>query len=87
MSSRDETPTVGEMLGEVFDLLTGLGILLLPLIILAVPCLILLLPLALLAIPPALLAVPFLLFRAVRRRRPRLPRTAAAPRSVSAGVS
>jgi hypothetical protein len=76
MSSHDETPTVGEMLAEVLDLLTGLGILLLPVIILAIPCLILLLPLALLAIPPALLAVPFLLLRAVRRRRPRGPRSA-----------
>ena len=87
MSSHDETPTVGEMFAEVFDLLTGLGVLLLPLIILAVPCLILLLPLALLAIPPALLAAPYLLYRAVRRRRPRLSRTAPAPRSVSAGAS
>ncbi|HEX5618926.1 MAG TPA: hypothetical protein VFX51_10920 [Solirubrobacteraceae bacterium] len=87
MSSQPETPTVGEMLSEVLDLLTGLGVMLLPVIILAVPCLILLLPLALLAIPPALLAVPFLLFRALRRRRPRLPRSAPSPRSVSAGVS
>jgi hypothetical protein len=87
MSPRDETPTVGEMLSEVLDLLTGLGILLLPLIILAVPCLILLLPLVLLAIPPALLAIPFLLFRALRRRRPRMPRPAPTRRSVSAGVS
>jgi hypothetical protein len=87
MSSQAETPTFGEMFTEVFDLLTGLGVLLLPLIILAVPCLILLLPLALLAIPPALLAIPFLLSRALRRRRPRLPRSAPAPRSVSAGVS
>jgi hypothetical protein len=69
MSSRDETPTVGEMLSELLDLLTGLGVLLLPLIILAVPCLVLLLPLALLAIPPALLALPYLLYRALRRRR------------------
>jgi len=87
MSSRDETPTVGEMLSEVLDLLTGLGVMLLPVIILAVPCLILLLPLALLAIPPVLLALPYLLFRAVRRRGPRLPRPERAPRSVSAGVS
>jgi hypothetical protein len=87
MSPRDETPTAGEMLSEVLDLITGLGILLLPLIILAIPGLILLLPLALLALPPALLAVPYLLYRAVRRRRPRMTRTAAAPRSVSAGVS
>ena len=87
MSPRDETPTVGEMLSELLDLVTGLGVLLLPLIILAVPGLILLLPLALLAIPPALLALPYLLYRAVRRRGPRLSRPEPAPRSVSAGVS
>ena len=87
MSPRDETPTVGEMLSELMDLLTGLGVMLLPVIILAVPCLILLLPLALLAIPPALLAAPYLLYRAVRRRRPRMPQSVPTPRSVSAGVS
>jgi hypothetical protein len=87
MSPRDETPTAGEMLSELMDLITGLGVMLLPVIILAVPCLILLLPLALLAIPPALLAAPYLLYRAVRRRRPRMPRPVPAPRSVSAGVS
>lgn len=69
MPPRDENPTVGEMLSELLDLLTGLGVMLLPVMILAVPCLILLLPLALLAIPPALLAVPVLLIRALRRRR------------------
>ena len=69
MPPRDENPTVGEMLSELLDLLTGLGVMLLPVIILAVPCLILLLPLALLAIPPALLAAPYLLYRALRRRR------------------
>jgi hypothetical protein len=84
MPPRDENPTVGEMLSELLDLLTGLGVLLLPLIILAVPCLILLLPLALLAIPPALLAAPYLLYRALRRRRIRVPRTERAPRSASA---
>jgi hypothetical protein len=67
MTSRDDSPTIPEMLGEVFDLLTGLGVLLLPLIIFAIPCLILLLPLALPAIPLALLAAPYLAFRAVRR--------------------
>ena len=88
MSPRDETPTVSEMFWEVLDLITGLGVLLLPLLILAIPCLILLLPLAVLAIPPALLALPFLLFRALRRRRPpRMPRPATSRRSVSAGVS
>jgi hypothetical protein len=84
MPPRDENPTVGEMLFELLDLLTGLGVMLLPVIILAVPCLILLLPLALLAIPPALLAAPYLLYRALRRRRVRLPRTEQAPRSASA---
>jgi hypothetical protein len=88
MSSHDETPTVGEMLSELLDLLTGLGILLLPLIIFAIPGLILLIPLVVLAIPPALLALPFLLYRALRRRRPpRMPRPAPSRRSVSAGVS
>jgi hypothetical protein len=75
------------MLSELLDLITGLGVMLLPVVILAVPCLILLLPLALLAIPPALLAAPYLLYRALRRRRPRMPRATPAPRSVSAGVS
>ena len=42
MPPRDENPTVGEMLFELLDLLTGLGVMLLPVIILAVPCLILL---------------------------------------------
>ena len=87
MSPRDETPTVGEMLSELLDLLTGLGVMLLPVIILAVPCLILLLPLALLAIPPALLAAPYLLYRAVRGRRPRMARPARATRTVSARAS
>ena len=68
MTSRNETPTAGEMLAEVFDLVTGLGVLLLPMIILAVPGLILLLPLALPAIPLAILAAPFLLLRSVRAR-------------------
>lgn len=68
---RDDKPTGGEMLGELLDLITGFGVLVLPLIILAIPCLVLLLPLALLAIPAALLAVivapPYLLVRALRR--------------------
>jgi hypothetical protein len=88
MSSHDENPTVGEMLSEVLDLLTGLGVMLLPALIFAIPGLILLLPLVVLAIPPALLALPFLLYRALRRRRPpSMPRSAPARRSVSAGVS
>jgi hypothetical protein len=72
MSSRDhDTPTNGEMLTEILDLVTGLGILLLPLIIFAIPCLILLLPLALPAIPLAILAAPYLLLRSARSRRGR----------------
>ena len=59
MSSQDELPTTGEMLSEVLDLMTGLGVMLLPALILAIPGLILLLPLALLALPLALLAAPF----------------------------
>jgi hypothetical protein len=72
MSRRDEMPTTGEMLGEILDLLTGLGVMLLPALILAVPGLILLLPLALLALPLAILALPFVLIHYVRRliRRP-----------------
>jgi hypothetical protein len=71
MSSRDESPTFGEMFEEILDLVAGLNILLLPMMILAVPGLILLLPLVLPVIPLALLAVPFLLIRAVTRRRAR----------------
>jgi len=87
MPSRDESPTAAEMIGEVFDLLTGLGVLLLPIIILAVPCLILLLPLALLALPLALLAPPILLIRWVRGRRRGTPRTAPPRASVAPGVA
>jgi hypothetical protein len=76
MSSPDDTPSIGEMLAEILDLLTGLGILLLPLIILAIPGLILLLPLLVLPIPLAILAAPYLLIRALRRRRRIVPRTA-----------
>jgi hypothetical protein len=76
MPTRDDTPTAGEMLEEILDLLTGLGILLLPLMILAIPGLILLLPLALPLIPLALLAAPFLLIRWVRRRWLSAPRPA-----------
>jgi hypothetical protein len=67
MSSRDETPTAGEMLEELLDLVTGLGIMTMPLLVLAIPCLILLLPLAVLALPLALLAVPLVAMRAVWR--------------------
>jgi hypothetical protein len=68
MSRQDQTPTSGEMLEEIFDLLNGLGILLLPMMILAIPCLILLLPLAIPLIPLAMLAALFMLIRSVRRR-------------------
>jgi hypothetical protein len=67
MSSRDETPTTSEMFEEAFDLLTGLGVMLLPVSILAVPGLILLLPLALLAIPLVILIAPLVLIHSVRR--------------------
>jgi hypothetical protein len=67
MTRRDDTPTAGEMLGEVFDLVTGLGVMLLPALILAVPGLILLLPLALLALPLVILAAPFVLIHYLRR--------------------
>jgi hypothetical protein len=69
MSQRDETPTAGEMLEEILDLIAGLGVMLLPASLLAIPALVLLLPLALPAIPLVLLAAPFLLIRALRRRR------------------
>jgi hypothetical protein len=73
MSSRDDLPTTGEMLSEILDLVTGLGVMLLPALILAIPGLILLVPLALLALPLAILAAPFLLILYLRRiiRRPR----------------
>lgn len=69
MSPRDDAPSAGEMLSEVLDLTTGLGLMVLPLIIFAIPALVLLLPLAVLAVPFALLAVPIVLVRAVTRRR------------------
>jgi hypothetical protein len=81
MSSRDELPTTGEMLGEILDLTTGLGVMLLPALILAVPGLILLLPLALLALPLLILAAPIVLIHYARRwmRRPRTPSSRATP--------
>ena len=87
MSRQDETPTAGEMLLEILDLLTGLGILLLPLLLLAIPGLILLLPLAVLAIPFAILAAPILLFCSLRRRWPSVPRSAPTRRPVRAGAA
>lgn len=84
MSQHDETPTAGEMLEEILDLLAGLGVLLLPISLLAIPGLVLLLPLALLAIPFALLAAPFLLIHALRRRlAARPPRTPEASHRIS----
>jgi hypothetical protein len=69
---RDDKPTGGEMFEEVLELITGLGVMLLPVMLLAIPCLVLLLPLALLGIPFLLLAAiltpPFLLVRALRHR-------------------
>jgi membrane protein implicated in regulation of membrane protease activity len=75
MTRQDELPTTGEMVSEILDLITGLGVMLLPALILAVPGLILLLPVALLALPLVILALPFLLIHYVRRliRRPREP--------------
>lgn len=66
MSSQD-TPSAGDMFSEVMDLVTGLGVMLMPLLILAIPCFVLLLPLAIPMIPLALLAAPVLLIRSVRR--------------------
>ena len=88
MSSQDDLPTTGDMLSEILDLVTGLGVMLLPALILAVPGLILLLPLALLALPLALLAAPFLLIHYVRRwiRRPRAPRPARRRQARAAGA-
>ena len=70
-------PTVGEMLEEVIDLVTGFGVVLLPAFLIAVPGVILfvLLPAILLlvaaAIPvvvaAAVLVPPYLLVRALRR--------------------
>jgi hypothetical protein len=68
MADRSDGPTFGEMAEEAMNLVTGLGVMLLPTLILAIPGLILLLPLALPLIPLALLAPPFLLARAVWRR-------------------
>jgi hypothetical protein len=88
MTRQDDLPTTGEMLGEILDLLTGLGVMLLPALILAVPGLILLLPLALLAIPFVILAAPFLLIHYVRRllRRPRTPSAARRQPARAAGA-
>jgi membrane protein implicated in regulation of membrane protease activity len=88
MPPRDDTPTAGEMLSEILDLITGLGILLLPLIIFAVPALILLIPLALPLIPLAILAAPYLLYRWLRSlRRPRSEETSPVSRTGSAGTA
>jgi hypothetical protein len=63
-----DTPTPLEMVEEVLELVTGLGLILLPLFILAVPGAVLLLPLAVLVIPLGLLVPPYLIGRAVWRR-------------------
>jgi hypothetical protein len=75
MTRQDELPTTGDMLSEILDLITGLGVMLLPALILAVPGLILLVPLLLLALPLAILAAPFVLVHYLRRfiRRPKKP--------------
>ena len=66
-------PTAGEMVEEVVNIVTGLGIALLPTLVFALPGLVLLLPLVLLALPfviaAAVLAPPYLLVRSVRGRR------------------
>ena len=65
-------PTAGEMVEEVVNIVTGLGIALLPLLVCAVPGFVLLLPLLLLALPfaitVALLAGTYLLVRSIRWR-------------------
>jgi hypothetical protein len=72
---RDDKPTGGEMFEEVLELITGLGVMLLPVLLLAIPCMVLLLPLVLLGIPflllAALLTPPFLVVRALRHRSSR----------------
>jgi hypothetical protein len=67
MNDKNESPTLGEMLGETMDLVTGLGVMLMPVLILAIPCLILLLPLAVPLVPLALLAAPVMLVSRLRR--------------------
>ena len=84
MSSRDDTPTFGEMLEEILDLVTGAGVMLLPALLLAIPCLVLLLPLLLLPLPLIILAAPFLLIRFLWRRRPSVARAAPPRGSLSA---
>jgi hypothetical protein len=65
-------PSVGEMIEEVLNLVTGLGVMLLPVLILAVPALVLLAPLLLLALPlvlaGAVFAPVYLVIRVARRR-------------------
>jgi len=69
MSPRDDSSSAGEMFYEVLDLLSGVGIVMLPLFPFALPALVLLLPLALLTLPLAILAAPVLAIVALRRRR------------------
>jgi len=67
-----EGPTVGEMVEEVVNIVTGLGIALLPLLVFAVPGAVLLVPVLLLALPLAIaaaaLAAAYLLVRSIRGR-------------------
>jgi hypothetical protein len=67
-----ESPTAGEMVEEVVNIVIGLGIALLPALVFAVPGLVLLLPLLLLALPfaiaAALLAAAYLLVRSIPGR-------------------
>jgi hypothetical protein len=61
-------PTVSEMLEEILDVTTGVGVMLLPMLILVMPALLLVVVpaivlLAPLALGAAVLAVPYLLLR------------------------
>ena len=77
-TSTAATPTFGEMLEELLDLSTGIGVALLPLLLLSVPgivlfvvlpaILLLALALPLAAIGAALAAPPYLVARWLRRR-------------------
>jgi hypothetical protein len=97
---RDSETTPGEMLEQILDVGTGVGILLLPLWLVFVPGIVLLLvlPIVLLLAPVALagalLAPPLLLVRWIRRRRQaiagasgRRPRAASMSASLNSGSS
>ena len=87
MPQSDESPTFGEMLAEVLDLMGGLGILVLPLFPLAIPCLILLLPLALLALPFVFAGGAFFAIRWALRGLRRLRRGSVSPAVPAAASS